>query len=135
MTKLEQQLIKHEGLRLQPYLDTVGKWTIGVGRNLSDNGISESEALLMLRNDIATAERELMSQSWFNALDAVRKDVMINMCFNIGLTRLLGFKNMIAALTVHDYDKAATEMLDSKWARQVGNRAIELSNIMRSGKC
>ena len=133
MTKLERELIRDEGLRLKPYLDSVGKLTIGVGRNLDDNGITESEAKAMLRNDIANSITELQRFGWYNRLDSRRKDAIINMHFNLGLPRLLSFKNMIAALDEQDFKRAADEALDSKWAQQVGERALRIANILRYG--
>src|SRR5690554_4120050 len=127
MNKLEKTLARHEGLRLKPYRDTVGKLTIGYGRNLDDAGISEDEALVMMRNDIAVSRRELSQYDWFRRLDESRQGVLINMRFNLGLPRLLTFRRMIAALDNGDYNKAADEMLDSRWAEQVGNRAVELA--------
>lgn len=132
--KLKELLIKHEGLRLFPYYDTVGKLTIGVGRNLSDKGISKEEAMILLENDIKDCEKDLEKFDWYKELDEVRKIVILDMCFNLGLPKLLSFKKMIQALRNKDYTRAAHEMLDSKWAHQVGNRALELSEIMRTGE-
>ena len=127
-------LIKHEGLRLKPYRDTVGKLTIGVGRNLDDVGITREEALYLLGNDIFRVKAGLYDAFlWSINLDAVRKDVVINMVFNLGLGRFKRFKRMIAAIERQDWDGAAKEMLDSKWAKQVGRRAIELAQMMKSG--
>ena len=131
MNKLEKTLARHEGLRLKPYLDTVGKLTIGYGRNLDDNGISEEEALIMMRNDIAVSHAELSQYGWFRQLDEGRQGILINMHFNLGLPRLLTFRKMIAALDKGDYNEAAEQMLDSRWAEQVGNRAVELAREMR----
>lgn len=130
---LAEMLIRHEGLRLELYVCSAGKCTIGVGRNLDDRGISESEARLMLRNDIAASMHEAKSFAWYRGLCEVRQNVVISMIFNIGLPRFKSFKRMMAALDVSDYELAADEMLDSKWARQVGNRAVELSDMMRVG--
>lgn len=134
MNKLERELIRDEGLRLKPYLDSVGKLTIGVGRNLDDNGISEAEALMMLRNDIANSQQELERFGWFRQLDSRRKDAILNMHFNLGLPRLLSFKKMIAALEQGKWDKAADEALNSRWAEQVGERAVRISSIIRHGE-
>jgi lysozyme len=132
--ELEEQLIRHEGLRLFPYKDTVGKLTIGVGRNIEDNGISEKEAMYLLKNDIERCSKILQENFYFyNFLTHTRKCVLVNMCFNLGFPRLMGFKKMLAALETHDYDTAADEMEDSKWARQVKGRAVELANQMRDG--
>lgn len=132
--KLEDMLVRHEGLRLYPYEDSVGKVTIGIGRNLDDKGISKDEAYMMLRNDIAEVQVEAYTLSWYRHLNEARKLVIENMLFNIGMTRLLGFKRMIAAIERKDFERASDEMLDSKWAAQVGSRAIELARIMELGK-
>lgn len=133
--RLKQLLIKHEGLKLKPYIDIVGKLTIGVGRNLDDRGISKDEALYMLENDIQIVEKEAREIfENFDELDDVRQEVIINMLFNLGKTRFLTFKKFIKAVKERNFEKAADEMLDSKWARQVGKRAQELSYAMRYGK-
>ena len=134
MNRLTKQLIRDEGLKLKPYTDTVGKLTIGVGRNLEDNGISEAEAIHMLQNDINTSERELSRYSWFMQLDPIRRDAIINMHFNLGLPRLLTFRSMIAALDDGNYTKAANEALDSKWAQQVGERATRIAKQIKTGE-
>lgn len=128
------QLTRHEGLKLKPYRDTVGKLTIGVGRNLDDVGISIDEAMLMLDNDFDTAEQELQTRFPITRdMDGPRYYALVNMCFNLGITRLAMFKKMWAAIGDGDWDRAADEALDSKWARQVGNRATELAEMLRRG--
>ena len=135
MENITQQLIRHEGVRLKPYKDSVGKLTIGIGRNLDDVGITENEAMTMLRNDVIRCEIEVIDNvQFFSLLDQVRRDVLTNMCFNMGIVRLLGFKKMLHALSQCDHVKASEEMLDSKWARQVGIRATELVYQMKTGK-
>lgn len=135
MDQLKAQLKRHEGLRLKPYKCSAGKLTIGYGRNLEDVGISEREAEYLLERDIDKAVADLSRAfDWFGRLDSVRQDVVINMTFNIGLTRLFGFRRMIAALDRGDFNSAADEMLDSKWARQVKGRAKELSRQMKLGE-
>lgn len=135
MTRAEDELIKHEGMKLRLYKCPTGKWTIGVGRNLEDNGISEEEAIYLMRNDISRCRRELENLDWFNNLDKIRQDVLIELCFNMGLTRLLGFKKMIKALKEHNYDLAAKELFDSNWRMQVGGvRATTMIYRMRNGK-
>lgn len=126
-------LKKHEGLRLKPYKDTVGKWTIGYGRNLDDVGISKKEAEYLLKNDIGKVKRNLKGIGWYEKLNNPRKSVIENMAFNLGYRGLMMFQRMIKAIKSDNYDKAANEMMDSKWANQVGYRAKELSKIMRSG--
>lgn len=134
MTRLSKLLEKHEGLRLLPYRDSRGYLTIGVGRCIEKVGISKAEAYAMLDHDILAATREAQSFSFFWELDDVRQDVLICMVFNIGAAGLRGFRRMLAALALHDYETAADEMLSSEWARQVGRRAEELSTMMRTGE-
>jgi lysozyme len=131
---MKDMLVKHEGVELKPYRDSVGVLTIGVGRNLTDVGLSADEADYLLENDIRRATRELEMKWWFKSLDDVRQDVLINMCFNLGHSRFSKFKKMIAAVAMADYKLAAKEMIDSKWASQVGRRATELASMMESGK-
>src|SRR5258706_14343072 len=92
---LRDRLVLEEDLRLQLYTDTVGKLTIGVGRNLTDNGISRDEAILMLDNDIRKAFNDCYKAfTWFHFLDDVRQEVILDMTFNMGLPRLVGFRKM-----------------------------------------
>ena len=136
MNRIKAQLVRHEGLRLKPYRCTAGKLTIGIGRNLDDCGITQSEAYVMLINDIMNCEKQLQSKipDIYNGLDEVRKSVLLNMCFNLGINGLLGFKNTLAFVKAGDWERAANNMLVSRWAKQVGRRAIELSELMRKGK-
>lgn len=133
MNQLRAMLIRQEGLRLKPYVDSVGKITIGVGRNLTDTGILESEAYILLDNDILAATNEAQSFPFFAKLDSVRQDVLVDLVFNMGLPRVRGFVKMLAALADGDWEEAAAQMRDSKWATQVGNRALELAQMIRSG--
>lgn len=130
---LREQLIRDEGRRLKPYRDTLGILTIGVGRNLDNVGISAAEADFMLDNDIAVRQQSLSRFAWFTALDEARQGVVVNMSF-MGIPRLLAFVKMIQALEVQDYERAAAEMLDSKWAGQVKGRATRLAQQMRTGE-
>ena len=135
MNRIKAQLVRHEGLRLKPYRCTAGKLTIGIGRNLDDCGISQSESYVMLINDIMNCEMQLQQKipDIYNGLDEVRKSVLLNMCFNLGISGLLGFKNTLAFVKAGDWERAANNMLVSRWAKQVGRRAIELSELMRKG--
>ncbi len=136
MDRIKEQLVRHEGLRLKPYRCSAGKLTIGIGRNLDDCGITQSEAYVMLINDIMNCEKQLQAKipDIYNGLDEVRKSVLLNMCFNLGISGLLGFKNTLEFIKVGDWERAANNMLVSRWAKQVGRRAIELSELMRKGK-
>lgn len=131
---LMRQLIVDEGLELKPYRDTVGKLTIGVGRNLDDVGITEGEARTLLSHDIDRVQAELHRQPIYRKLDSVRQTVLANMAFNLGTPGLLKFTKMWAALDAGDYRKAADEMMDSLWARQVKGRADRLAKQMREGR-
>ena len=133
--KLAEQLKKHEGLKLKPYTDTVGKLTLGIGRNLEDKGITEQEALFMLNNDIDYFYSKLcQSIGWMKKLDDARQNVLVNMSFNLGIAGLMTFKKMLLACEHGNFKIAATEMLNSKWAEQVGYRANELAEQMRTGQ-
>lgn len=128
-------LIRHEGMKLKAYTCPAGKITIGCGRNLEDVGITKEEALDLLMNDIRRCEKEAVGAfPWYIDLDSARKDVIISMVFNLGLTRLLTFRKMIKAMEEKNYEEASAQMLNSLWAEQVGKRAHELSEIMRLGK-
>lgn len=136
LTDLETQLIEHEGMRLDMYPDSVGIQTIGVGRNLEHVGLrSEDEARYLLRNDILHVQAELLRQLvWFENLDAVRQRVLLDMAFNLGTAGLMRFEKTLAYVAELQYAAAAQEMLDSKWARQVGRRAQVLSEMMATGE-
>jgi len=134
MTDLMAMIAKHEGLRLKPYKDSVGFTTIGYGRNLDTVGISKDEAELMLRNDIAVAVRELLKIiPNFVKLTQNRQDALIDMMYNLGSPRFQGFYHMIKAIVEERFQDAAQDMLQSRWATQVGYRAVELSTLMREG--
>lgn len=133
--KLIDLIIYHEGLELKPYRCTAGHLTIGIGRNLDDRGITEDEARFLCQNDVDIVEQELTRKFPFIVgLDDVRIRVLLDMAFNLGVPRLSAFSNMWAALEEGDYKQAAVEMLDSRWARQVGRRATNLSQMMETGE-
>lgn len=143
---LREQLIRDEDLRLHVYDDKdptkiigpgytmKGVPTIGVGRNLRDKGISVIESDFSLNNDIAEHTIEVLKAiPWSGVLDTIRLEVLINMSFNLGTMGLLKFVKFLAALKVGNFTLAATEMLDSAWAQQVGPRATRLSQQMILG--
>ena len=134
--KLLDMLKRHEGVKSHVYLCSAGYETIGVGRNISKSGmgLSEDEVDYLLENDIVRVIKELSSEyPWFKDLDDVRKDAMIDISFNLGATRLRGFKRALAAMEVADYTTAAKEFLDSKWSRDVKGRATELCYMVETG--
>ena len=126
-------LKRDEGVRLFPYKDTVGKWTIGVGRNLDDVGLSMDEVEYLLSNDLKRTEMEARKFDWYAGLDEVRQAVVLSMIFNLGPTRFRGFANTIKSIAAGNYADAARRMLQSKWATQVGDRAVRLAKMMRTG--
>jgi lysozyme len=124
-------LKKCEGYNQYPYLDITKKVTIGHGRNLDDVGISKDEADYLLGNDLDHAWQDMAQQSWFKNQPECVQDALVNMCFNMGLTKLLTFNKMIAALKQRNYTVASLEALDSQWALQVGQRAKDIALMMR----
>ncbi len=131
---LINQLKRHEGIRLKPYRDSVGKLTVGIGRNIDDVPFSMDEVELMLANDIRRSESDLdyIIEGWRDYSED-RKQALTNMVFNLGLTRFRTFKKMIVAINQEDWQEASIQALDSKWATQVGSRANELSDMLRDG--
>lgn len=130
--ELKAQLKIQEGYKLYPYTDTVGKITIGVGRNLTDVGLSKEEVNILLDHDIDRAESSLSAYDFYKNSPPSVQLILLNMCFNMGINSLLKFKSMIAYIIHDDFENASIEMLDSKWATQVGDKAIKLAKIMKS---
>jgi len=132
---LIEQLKRHEGLKLKPYKCTADKLTIGVGRNLEDVGISEEEAEMLLQNDIQRATVQIQREfPWTTELDEVRFAALINFTFNVGIGTVGKFVNAMALLKAGSYDMAADEFLNSRWAKQVGQRAIDVTDQIRTGE-
>lgn len=126
--------MRHEGLRLQPYLDTTGHMTIGYGRNLTDKGISEEEAYIFLWHDIAEAELALHDVfSDFGDFSSKRKMALTDMMYCLGKTGFLGFKHMIESIRIGDWVSAADAMRNSLWAEQAPNRVSELARMIEEG--
>ena len=150
------KLIEHEGMVLTVYKDTLGIDTIGIGRNLKDRGISkeeldymdypnmdaiyehgitEADARYLAMNDIKIVENELCAvHKCVEDLDGVRQLILMDMAFNMGVPRLCKFKKMWNAIHEQKFEAASLEMMDSKWARQVGQRAKKLSEAMKLGE-
>jgi|TARA_R100001530_G_scaffold94_2_gene164 lysozyme len=135
LKEITETLKRHEGVRQYAYRCPAGYWTIGAGRNIDENsgrGLSDDEIDYLLQNDISLSMDELQNTfSWFGELPKQVQGVLVNMHFNMGLYTLRKFRNMLDALERGEYNRAADEMLDSNWADQVGNRALELSDIVR----
>jgi len=154
LSEFVKMVAKHEGMVLEPYKDSLGISTIGIGRNLEDRGITdteldyigktiedilkvgltEEEAYYLCMNDIAIVEKELLERKPIvNQLDQVRQMCLVDMGFNMGVPRLMKFVKMWGAIEVGDFYEAGDQMLDSRWAKQVGRRSEDLSNMMRYG--
>ena len=130
---LKDMLEKHEGYERMPYVDTVGKITIGVGWNLTDNGLPDEIILELLEIGIDRAVKLLDDRiPWWRQLDDARQLVLVDMAYNMG-NRLFTFVNTLAAVKRGDYVGAAYGMRSSKWAKQVGKRAEHLAKIMEKG--
>lgn len=130
----EARIALHEGIRLFPYRCTANKLTIGIGRNLEDKGISKEEAYYLLRNDLKECHKQCCDSFWwYGEMDLVRQSIIKELCLNIGIGGLKKFKNMLLACSLKNYREAAKQMLDSKWATQVGKRAQTMAKIMETG--
>jgi len=137
MERLVKMLKLHEGVRNHVYVCTAGYETIGVGRNISESGLglTDEEINILLMNDIERVKKELSSSfSWFVDLDEVRQNAIIDMCFNLGLSRLNQFVKALDGMASKDYDKAADEFMDSRWSQQVGQRAVTVTEMIRTGE-
>jgi len=137
MQKLLDMLKRHEGVESHVYRCSAGFETIGAGRNISKSGLglSDDEVDYLLENDIVRVIKELSSEyPWFKDLDDVRKDAIIDISFNLGATRLRGFKRALAAMDAADYKTASLEFLDSKWSRDVKGRSTELAYMIEMGE-
>lgn len=134
LTLAVELLKRHEGLMLKPYRDTVGKLTIGYGRCLDTYGITEKEARYMLMNNICECINELHDIfGGFNEFSVNRQAALIDMVYNLGGAGFVRFRRTIEYIRRGLWDLAAEEMLRSEWAGQVGNRATELSDLIRKG--
>lgn len=133
---LIDELIIDEAIKLFPYVDPVGKLTIGVGHNLTDNGISNRAAMFILDEDVDEVQHDLTMgfHAWFLELDPVRQRVIMNMRFNLGPTKFREFKRLLAAMAERDYVKAAGSMRASHWYGQVGDRSKRLEAMMLTGE-
>ena len=133
MDRLAEQIKLHEGLRLTPYLDSVQIWTVGYGHNL-EKPISYRAAQVIFEDDLNDAINDCAHAfPWFFDLTVNRRYVLVDMCFNLGLTRLKTFSRMFRAIEKEDWEWAAAEMLRSLWAEQVKDRAKRLAAMMREG--
>lgn len=133
LDRIRKRLIQEEGLKLKLYHCTAGKLTIGVGRNVEDRGITHETAMQMLNEDIDICVGELEKNiSWFDEAPAKIQEVLIDLCFNMGINRLMGFVKTLHKLKTGAYKEAAEELLDSRYAASVPNRAKRNADIIAS---
>jgi lysozyme len=131
-TKAKSWIKQCEGFRAMPYYDTEGHLTIGFGRNLSSHGVSLDEAEHMIDNDIDDCILKLSRNcSWYNNAPENVKIAVLNMCFNLGFTKFLTFHELIDALIERNYTKASQEVLNSKWALEIKERAKDVAVMIR----
>ena len=132
MTDAQHMLIAQEGMELKPYVDTVGKLTVGVGRNLTDKGLSREEALMLLNNDLCDAIDDVRHNfSCYDTLSRPRQLVLISLAFNLGRVGLSRFVRFIGSVHLGHYDEAADHLLDSLAAKQAPARYHQLAQMMR----
>lgn len=137
MSELDEELVRstafNEGFRANAYQDTEGVWTIGYGTNVQELKITEALARVWLEQRLEEAQEEARRNGYLDGLNRARRNVVIEMIYNLGLSRFQTFTRFRAALRARNYTMAAAEMLDSKWAGQVGRRAERLADLMRTG--
>jgi lysozyme len=137
MNKLIEMIKHHEGVVKHAYQDSRGYLTIGVGRLIDKElggGLSDDEVDYLLDNDLKRCQAEAETYGWFAGLNEPRQAVVISLLFNLGKPRFDGFKKAQAAIEAGDYGEAAAQMLDSRWADQVGKRADDMAGMMISGE-
>lgn len=133
--RLKKQLETDELRSKRIYTDTVGKISGGIGRNLTDRGFSDDEIDLMYANDVRMAEKDARTLvPGFDQLNDVRQEVLTNLSFNLGYSRLSLFRKFLAAVKASNFEEAADELKDSKWYGQVKGRGVRLVNAMRTGR-
>ncbi len=134
--RLAERIKAHEGLRLKPYTDSLGRITIGYGRCLDTRGISRDEADTMFNRDMVEAASNanlIVGAKTWRGIGETRQEILTEMVYQLGAGGVDGFRNMIAALRDRNYERAADEMLDSRWHDQTPARAEELAALMREG--
>jgi lysozyme len=135
---LMSRVVEHEGIKQFAYQDSLGFWTIGVGRCIHEGkgrGLTTDECFCLLKNDLIYFRNLLLKYDWFTKQDVVRQNALVELAFNLGVNNLLGFKNMISALSVNNYALASKELVESTWARQIGkNRAADLQHRILTGR-
>ena len=135
---LKSQLLREEGAESCAYQDSLGFWTIGVGRLIDSRkggGLSNEEIDFLLENDIKVKTREvLLALPWVPRLSEPRQAVLIGMAFQMGIGGLLKFKRALGSIEDGQYAEAAVEMLESKWGNQTPERAYRMAKQMETGE-
>lgn len=132
MSNLIDCIIAHEGRARYAYQDSLGYWSIGIGRNIDSRclrGLSFEEQNYLLSNDLQLCRSQLENKAYYKGQSQVRSEALVELCFNMGIKRLETFTKMLNAFVAKDYEEAAKELADSKWARQVGS--TRLNNISK----
>jgi lysozyme len=125
---LKKCLLESEGYAKYAYQDSLGYWSIGIGRCIDKRvgkGLSDDEINYLLDNDISQCRAQLKSFDWYLIQDDVRKDVLVELCFNLGLPKLLKFNQTLNSIANKNYDSAVVHLLNSKWAKQVQKSRID----------
>lgn len=131
--KIKTLLIKHEGFKNHLYKDSKGKWTIGIGHNVDDLGIKDQFILSIFYDDVDDHMKFLTSFDWYLELDENRKCALFDMAFNLGDKNFEKFEQMIEALKEKDFERAAQEILNSQYAKELPDRAHDISTIIQTG--
>jgi len=133
LKQLKKELTVYEGFRGKPYLCTSGKLTVGIGRNLEDRGLTLEEAEYLLDSDIQECLGAVRAHlPWSEMAPEICCEVLVHMCFNLGIKGLLGFRQTLAAMESGEWARAAKEMKNSRWAKQVGKRSDQLAEKIES---
>jgi lysozyme len=142
LRKLIAELRRDEGVEYSPYNDTMGIPTVGVGHNLRAKPLPDGwkyplndvQVDALLDDDLEDVFHDLgRNLPWWTDLNDIRQRVLANMAFNLGIGKLLGFRNTLIAMRQGKYDAAADGMINSVWAAQVKGRATRLADMMRKG--
>lgn len=135
--RLRKEMLRDEGLVLHAYQDSLGYWTIGVGRLIDKRrggGITHDEAMYLLDNDLAECIGDLRTSfPWFDTLNEARQCALVNLRFNLGPKGFRGFRNTLASIARGDYAAAARGIRQSKAAKQTGKRYQRIADAMESG--
>lgn len=134
--RAEVMLISEEGKRFIPYRDSLGVWTLGVGKNLVSNPITDDEVMAWLKKDITRSLEScynIFGQEFFATIDEPRQHAILNMVFQLGEKGFGEFYQTIQAIKAKNWKLAASEAFNSRWAKQTPNRALRVTELLRTG--